>query len=124
MRGINHLDFPRPTPTRKFYKQPFPNAPLGPTDKAIVDCRRWTVFRRTITPAAAALDHMKDATDDTPIIDPGFATNVFWQKRLDLAPLLVGQPKQTRSHQRLPCESGARESPDHCVFNQFNGFWP
>jgi hypothetical protein len=45
---------------------------------------------------------MQDAANHPTIIGAFFAPNVRRQKRLDLLPLLVGQPEQVASHDPAP----------------------
>src|SRR6185312_5504675 len=54
----------------------------------------------------AALQHVHDAADDPPVIDPLLAPNVGRQMRLDPRRLLIAQPKQVAAH--LPCSLSAR----------------
>ena len=79
-------------------KYHLPDATLAPASKAIVDCFVWTVFARTIFPAAANPLHVHDAAQYAPIILSFGARLVGWQMRLDLRPLLVAKPKQARIH--------------------------
>src|SRR5712664_2578501 len=58
-------------------------AALGPSHKAIVDCRRRTVLGWTIAPSTAALQYMQDAADHPAIIHPLLATHVTWKQRRD-----------------------------------------
>jgi len=98
MRRIDHLRRGRSATNGEFAEQPFPHTALGPAHEAIVN-RRWRpVFRRTITPSAAALQHMQDAADHAPIIHPILAPHVRRQQRPDPLPLLVAQPEQVASH--------------------------
>jgi hypothetical protein len=41
---------------------------------------------------------VQDAADDPPVIHPILAAYIRRQKRLDLLPLFVAQPKQIASH--------------------------
>jgi hypothetical protein len=45
---------------------------------------------------------MQNAADHPAIIDAFLAANVRWQKRPNLLPLLVIQPKQVASHHPTP----------------------
>ena len=75
---------------------------LGPAIEAIVDGRVRAVLARAVAPAASRLQHMDDATDDTPVVIPLRARQVLWKMRLNTPPLLVVQPKQTRTHSLAP----------------------
>jgi tripartite-type tricarboxylate transporter receptor subunit TctC len=57
-------------------EQPLPYATLCPQYETIVDRRVRAIPRRTVAPAAAALQHMQDAADNPPIICPILASHV------------------------------------------------
>ena len=98
VRGIDHLHLARSSASGKLAKQPLPHATPRPTHEAIVDRCRWAVLRWAIAPPAAALQNVQDAADHPPVIHAIFTAYVRRQKRLDLLPLLVAQPKQGASH--------------------------
>ena len=76
-----------------------PHLPTGVRGNPRVDDRRvWTIFRRTVAPAAAAFQNMQDAADHTAIVDPRYATHICRQEGFDSRPLCVGQPEQIGSH--------------------------
>lgn len=80
-----------------------PDAPAAPPVPSIIDRRRRAVFGRTIRPAATALQHVDDAQDHSPIIDPPRSELVLRQVRLDRSPCFIRQAEQrTRYRQRPP----------------------
>src|SRR5262249_16186949 len=83
-------------------EQVFPDAAPCPAHKAVIDRCRRTIFRRAIAPAAAALQYMHDAADDSAIVRPLDAPDIRRQVRLDPLPLLIGQPKQVAAHDPNP----------------------
>ena len=83
-------------------KQLLPEASRGPSMKAIIDCRRRTVARGAILPAATALQHMHDPADHPPIINPARTRTVLRKQWIDRRPLRVAQPKLVR-HRQAPC---------------------
>lgn len=89
MRAVDHLCRGRSAALGKGPEQALPDATLCPSRKAVIDRRVRAVLLRTILPAAAALQHVHDAADDPPVIDPLLAPNVGRQVRLDARPLLV-----------------------------------
>jgi hypothetical protein len=56
------------------------------------------IFGRAIPPAAATLQHVYYAADNTTIIDPINAPDIRRQVSFDPPPLLVAQPKQVLAH--------------------------
>ena len=82
-------------------EQVLPNAALGPSNKAIVDRRVRTVFRRAIAPAAAGLQNMDDAADHPPIILARRPTHIGWKMRRYTPPLPLAQPEQVLAHDDL-----------------------
>src|SRR5262249_16308499 len=83
-------------------EQVFPDAAPCPAHKAVIDRCRRTILRRAIAPAAAALQYMHDAADDSAIIRPLDAPDIRRQVRLDPRPLRIGQPKQVAAHDPNP----------------------
>ena len=79
-----------------------PSAFLGPAVKPIVDRRVGAVLARAIAPAPSRLQHVDDAADNAPIVVPLWTGQARWQMRFDPCPLLVVQPKQTRTHSLAP----------------------
>ena len=101
VRRIDHLRVARSAAIRRRTEQILPYAASSPPHKAIVD-RRWrAVFRRAIAPPAAALQYMQNATDHAAIIHASLAAHIGRQKRRELLPLFVAQPKQIASHDPL-----------------------
>jgi hypothetical protein len=49
-------------------KQGDPNAPLGPSDIAIVERLPRSIIGRRVDPTSPRFQHMNDAADDPPII--------------------------------------------------------
>src|SRR5215471_6412842 len=86
----------------KFPKQVVPDAAPCPTDKAVIDGRRRTVFRRAVAPAAPALQHVHDAADNAAIIHPLDTSDIRRQMRFNPLPLLVAEPEQVLAHSPDP----------------------
>ena len=86
-RSSAHL---RPASSRNSFSQMPRRAQRA---KRLLDRRRRAIRRRAITPAAAAFEHMHDATDHAPIVCSLLAPHIRRQMRLDPGPLLVAQPK-------------------------------
>jgi hypothetical protein len=61
------------------------------------------------------------AADHAPVINALLAANISRQKRFNLCPLVVRQPKQVSSHDAPP-KSGQRESPENWKINKIIGF--
>lgn len=51
-------------------KDAAPHAAPAPPVPAIVDRREWTIVARAVLPSTAALEHVNDARNHPPIIDP------------------------------------------------------
>jgi hypothetical protein len=76
---------------RQSAKNPGPNAFLGPTHEAIVECLAWTIdILRRIGPAHSRFQHMHDTADHAAIIDPSLATRIRWEERFELSKLPCG----------------------------------
>src|ERR1700733_14677297 len=99
---VDHLRLTRSSTRRKFAEKPFPAGTFSPADKTIIDGCRRSILGRTVAPPAAALEDMKNAADDAPVIDPLLAAHVPWQMRFDPAPLLITKPKQIAAHLPAP----------------------
>jgi hypothetical protein len=99
---VDHLRLTRSTMRREFAEKPFPDATFSPAHKTIIDGCRRSILGRTVAPPAAALEDMKNAADDAPVIDPLLAAHVPWQMRFDPAPLLITKPKQIAAHLPAP----------------------
>ena len=89
VRRVDHLRVRGSSVPGKLPEQVFPNAAPRPTNKAVIDRCRRTIFGRAIAPAAAALQHVYNAADNTAIIDPIDASDIRRQVRFDPPPLLV-----------------------------------
>ena len=87
-----------------------PSAFLGPAVKPIVDRRVGAVLVRAIAPAPTRLQHMDDAADDPSVVVPLRTRQARWKMRFDASPLLVVQPKQTRTHSLAPLTLGGAEN--------------
>ena len=57
--------------TRETGKDAVKDTNLRPADEAIVECLVRPVALRCVLPLQAIADHIDDATDDAPVIDPG-----------------------------------------------------
>ena len=79
-----------------------PYTSIAPPGEAIVDRLRGAVFLWAIDPAAADLQDMHDPAENTPIVVALWPRLVRRQIRLDLRPLLVGEPEQMRVHRPAP----------------------
>ena len=49
-------------------KQSGADAPLGPSDIAIVERLPWSIIGRRVDPTSPGSQHMNDAADDPPIV--------------------------------------------------------
>jgi hypothetical protein len=78
------------------------------------------VFGRAIAPAAAALEHMDDAADDTAVVHPLDAAHIRRQTRFDPLPLFIVQPKQIPAHD--PDPTSKNESGLYCHSGKINEF--
>jgi hypothetical protein len=67
----------------------YPYALRCPADEAIVESFARTIDLRRIDPAPTGLQHLDDATDDPPIIDPWLAARIVRQKRLKPSELIL-----------------------------------
>ena len=79
-----------------------PSTASSPAIEAVVDRRIGSIVTRTITPAAARLQHMDDAADDTPIISALRPAQSAGKMRGNARPLPIAQPKQSSLHRRAP----------------------
>ena len=70
-------------------KDVHPHALRRPAHIAIVQCLARTVDLRRIDPAPTGLQHVDDAADDPPIIDPRLAARIVRQKRLEPSELII-----------------------------------
>jgi len=67
----------------------YPYALRCPADEAIVECFARTIELRRIDPAPTGLQHLDDAADDPPIIDPWLAARIVRQKGLEPSELML-----------------------------------
>jgi hypothetical protein len=74
-------------------KQWLPDTALEPPVVAVVDRRVRAVRGGRILPAAADLQHMQDAADHPPIVDPSFARLAVRQMWLDPCPGFIRKPE-------------------------------
>ena len=98
MCGVDHLRICGSPIPSKLAEQLFPDAAPSPANKPVIDRGRGTIFGRAIAPAAPALQHMHDATDNAPIVCTLDASHIRRQTRLNPLPLLIAQPKQVLPH--------------------------
>jgi hypothetical protein len=91
--GVDHLRIRGSSIAGKFAKQIFPDAAPRPTCEAIVYCRVRSVRFGTIAPAAAALQHVDNAADHSPIVFALDTSHIGRQVWFDPLPLLIAQPK-------------------------------
>jgi hypothetical protein len=111
VRGVDHLRVCGSPILSKPPKQIFPDAALCPASEPVIDRGRRAIFRRAIAPAATALQHMHDPTDDPPIIRPLDTAHIFRQMGLNPIPLLVAEPKEVRPHD----PASQKESRQHGI---------
>ena len=104
-RGVDENLRGRPAGLRERVEQVDPDAFGGPADIAIVERLLRPVFRRRVDPAAAGFQHMDDAADHAPIVDPRLAARVGGKMRRDLRKLLVRQPELIGNHRRFLSEA-------------------
>ena len=94
---------------RQRFEHGTPDALLGPALVPVVQRLAGAIDRRRVLPAAARLQHMHDAADHPPIIDPRHTARLVRQQRPQPLPLLIAQPKLTRQRS-LPIN---REAESH-----------
>src|SRR3954452_23542422 len=105
--------------SRKRVEEVHPHTLRGPSNIAIVEGLAGTINARRVDPACARLQHMHDAADHPPIIDPRLAPRVARQMRCKPRELLIRQPKMITTH-RHP-SSGRDESRNHPHANGLMG---
>ena len=79
-----------------------PDAPAAPPVPTIIDRRRGAVFGWAVRPTATAPEHVHDARDNPPVIDPPRSGLVLRQVRLDRSPRFIRQPEQRPRHSQKP----------------------
>jgi hypothetical protein len=81
-------------------EQALPKSASRPPVEAIIDRRRRSVDGRAILPSAAHLQHMNDAADHPPVVDPTRTRLIAGQQRFDRRPLPIIEPELVRHHHR------------------------
>src|SRR4249920_3958798 len=90
------------------YRRCRPIRPSQPIGEPVVECLVRTIDIWRIDPAAAGLQHVHDAADDTPVVDPRFTSRIARQKWGKPRKLVFRQPETIAIHRRPPV--GDRES--------------
>src|SRR3954462_12726514 len=108
--------------SRKRVEEVHPQTLRGPSNIAIVEGLAGTINARRVDPASARLQHMHDAADPPPIVDPRLAPRAGRQMRCDPRELLIRQPEMIATHRRP--SSGRGESRNHPHANRLNGSRP
>lgn len=104
-RGVDEELRWRPASLRERVEEIDPDALRRPADIAVIERLPRPVFRRCVDPAPAGFQHMHDAADHPPVIDPRFAPCVGGKMRRNLRELGVRQPKAVGNHWRFPSEA-------------------
>jgi hypothetical protein len=78
-----------------------PHALKAPAVVAVIDRGVGAIGRRTVPPARACPQHVDDAADHSPVVDPSRPATATRQQRFDLRPLPVVQPVKVLPHQGL-----------------------
>ena len=121
--GVDHLCVGGSSASSERAKQVVPNTALGPANETVVDRRRRAILRRTVAPAAAALQNMNDAADHTTVIHALLSAHIRRQMRLNSLPLLVAQQEQVLAHDTdLSLER--IKSVSYCFADRTIGFSP
>ena len=89
MGRSTHVSVCRPSAARERMKQPLPDPAFSPSEKTIIDGRRRIILGRKITPPAPCPQHVQDAANHLPVINPFLAAHVSRQGRLYPDPLLI-----------------------------------
>ena len=109
--GINHLDLAVVRLDDGIHEL-VPDAGFPPPIEAVVDRRAGSVAFGQIAPRRARAQYPEDAIQDAPVVDPGHATRLVRQQRLDQTPLEVGEiiprhdPISFRSLNHVPGDLG------------------
>ena len=77
----------------------------GPADITIVERFLRPVFPRRVDPATARFEHMHDAADDAPVVDPRVAPRISGKMRRNLRKLNVRQPELLENHRPFLSEA-------------------
>ncbi len=105
-----------PLPGGQRLQYPMPVLAPGPAIEAIIHRGRGTVFRRAVLPAAAALQHMNNPTDNPTVINTrrtnGMAGKVWLNRR----------PRFIRKPENLPhsIPQGANHALESHSYSNFN----
>lgn len=78
-----------------------PDTFRSPAHKSVVERLPRTIDRRRIGPAATRFEHMHDAADHPPVINPRDTPRIRWQQRRKPPKLLIAQPEIIR-HLQAP----------------------
>jgi hypothetical protein len=98
-RGVDEQSIRSILGTREGREEIFPNAPLRPSDEAIVErLLRPINLSRTIRPSTTVLQCMHDPAQNAAIINPLDTARIVRQKRFDPRPLRIRKPKEIRHH--------------------------
>jgi len=81
-------------------EQALPKPASRPPVEPIVDRRRRPVERRAVLPSAAHFQHMNDAADHPPVVDPTRSRLIARQQWFDRQPLPIVEPELVRHLQR------------------------
>ena len=98
MGGVDRLGFGAAPRSGQRAEQVLPNTAPSPAHEAVIDGGRRAVFRRTVTPAAAAAQHMDDTADHAPVINTLLTAHIARQMRLYPLPFPITQPVQVLAH--------------------------
>src|SRR5260364_175535 len=87
-----------------------PNTCLGPAVKAIIDRRVRAIAFRKISPGRACPQHIEDAVENPPVVDPTDTAWLIRQQGLDQSPFSIAQVKPRHRSEEHTSEL---QSPDH-----------
>lgn len=82
-----------PLPGGQRLQYPVPVLATRPPVEAIVNRGRRAIFRRTVLPAAAALEYMNNPADDTPVINTRRTNGMAGKVWLNRCPRLIRKPE-------------------------------
>src|SRR5262249_47360039 len=94
-----------PASRRERVEEIDPHALRSPADIAVVEGLPWPILRRCVDPAPAGFQHVNDAADHPPVIDPGLPARIGGEMWRNLRKLGVGQPKTVGNHRRFLSEA-------------------
>ncbi len=105
-RGIDGLKVLIGRDRTQSLEEQLPDLAPRPSVPAVVDGRVRAINRRAVAPPAAGTQHVDDAAQNAPVIDPPRARLIAGKTRLDCRPLAIAQPKLIRHvillHKREP----------------------